>query len=561
MLRKKLISSLWILLVFGLLLVVPVSAQSGLDPSAPDEVVKLIFIHHSVGENWLADDHGGLGSALEANNYFVSDTNYGWGPDGIGDRTDTLDWAAWFTGSQSDTFLTALYEESDANAGGWEYYSRSLADPGGENQIIMFKSCYPNSDLGGSPNDEAAPDDWLTVASAKYTYNQLLEYFATRQDKLFVVITSPPMQYISSPENARAFNEWLVNDWLNENNYPYQNVMVFDFYNVLTHPDNHHRYNNGVIEYSTMAGSNTLYYDDNGDDHPNAAGSQKATDEFVTLLNVYYHIWQADTAVEQPADEPAEPQPTEAQLAAPEPDMLAGDGLIDDFESGPLPDSDYWMSYWDEAVETSLNCQPTTTAAVQGLTSLQIDFDVLAQSWASCELLYYSPQNWSGDGFSFYLQSSSAGMPYHILFYYQQGEDLGTSAIQLTAPDESVGQWAEVFVPWDAFAEQDSLVYPEVARGMAFIVEGSDTEGYAGTLWVDDLRLGASGQVDEAASTTADTENVVEAQDEIVEDAEVSTEIVESGPLDSDRGLPVCGNLPFIGLMLVMGIWTWRKPK
>ncbi len=41
--------------------------------------VKLIFIHHSCGENWLDDTNGGLGIALRDNNYFVSDTNYGWG--------------------------------------------------------------------------------------------------------------------------------------------------------------------------------------------------------------------------------------------------------------------------------------------------------------------------------------------------------------------------------------------------------------------------------------------------------------------------------------------------
>ena len=58
------------------------------DPSPPTAPVKLIFIHHSCGENWLADCDGGLGMALRDNNYFVSDTNYGWGPDGIGDSTD-----------------------------------------------------------------------------------------------------------------------------------------------------------------------------------------------------------------------------------------------------------------------------------------------------------------------------------------------------------------------------------------------------------------------------------------------------------------------------------------
>ena len=55
---------------------------SQIDPSPPKEPVKLIFIHHSCGENWLGDGHGGLGRALAKNGYFVSDTNYGWGQRG-----------------------------------------------------------------------------------------------------------------------------------------------------------------------------------------------------------------------------------------------------------------------------------------------------------------------------------------------------------------------------------------------------------------------------------------------------------------------------------------------
>jgi len=76
------------------------AALSADPPAAP---VKLIFIHHSTGGNWLADPnndqpYGGLGQTLMGNNYFVSATNYGWGPDGIGDRTDIPNWPEWFLG-------------------------------------------------------------------------------------------------------------------------------------------------------------------------------------------------------------------------------------------------------------------------------------------------------------------------------------------------------------------------------------------------------------------------------------------------------------------------------
>lgn len=288
----------------------PLSPQ--LDPSPPAQPVKLIFIHHSTGENWLADDNGGLGLALRDANYFVSDTNYGWGPDDqekggtIGDHTDIPDWYSWFTGPHRETYLAALYAENEQHAG----YSRLADDPGGSNTIIMFKSCFPNSDLYGDPNDPPAASadhtSELTVANAKRIYLDLLPYFAAHQEKLFVVITAPPLAEGATDDanaaNARAFNNWLVSDWLT--GYAHTNVAVFDFYTVLTSnggdadtndlgalTGNHHRYRDSAIEHLTDQGSNFSAYP-TGDSHPSQAGNLKATGEFVPLLNIFYHRWQ-----------------------------------------------------------------------------------------------------------------------------------------------------------------------------------------------------------------------------------------------------------------------------
>jgi hypothetical protein len=258
------------------------------DPNPPDHVIKLIFIHHSTGENWLRDDYGGLGQALANNNYFVSDTNYGWGPNSIGDRTDIPNWTEWFSSDQTPVYMNALFTEIGQHSS----YTRLPDDPSGENQVILFKSCFPNSALEGNATDPPSADGWLTVGHAKYVYNQILSYFSTHPDKLFVVITAPPLQDPTYAGNARAFNQWLLNDWLAENIYVLPNVAVFDFYNVLTGPNNHHRYIGGQIEHVFNPGQNTLYYpSSSGDDHPSVSGSQKATEEFIPLLNIYYHRW------------------------------------------------------------------------------------------------------------------------------------------------------------------------------------------------------------------------------------------------------------------------------
>ncbi|PKO22054.1 MAG: hypothetical protein CVU38_11335 [Chloroflexi bacterium HGW-Chloroflexi-1] len=320
-------------LMAGVILLLSTAAAAGFAPrpqgddaSPPDHVVKLIFIHHSTGENWLRDDYGGLGLALSQNNYFVSDTNYGWGPDSIGDRTDIPNWTEWFASEHTDRYMEALYNESSQNSS----YTRTLADPGGENEIIMFKSCFPNSDLYGNPNDPPGTYEDMTVSGAKYVYNEILQYFATRPDKLFIVITAPPLSSPAEPENARAFNNWLVNDWLRENNYTLNNAAVFDFYNILTDPNAHHRVNNGQVEH-VLGNRNTLAYP-SGDDHPSEKGSRKATEEFIPMLNVFYHRWM------ETAPLPADPVAGAAPEAGTPPEVPAGapsgSGVLDDFESG-----------------------------------------------------------------------------------------------------------------------------------------------------------------------------------------------------------------------------------
>jgi hypothetical protein len=287
-----------VLTVAALLVLAAAKAPAALaqteDGSPPDHVVKLIFIHHSTGENWLTDGYGDLGKTLDQNNYFVSDTNYGWGPETIGDRTDIPNWLEWFAGDNTPTYMDALFNESGQNSS----YTRTLSDPGGENEIVMFKSCFPNSALEGNPDDPPSQGTELTVGNAKYVYNEILKYFATRPDKLFVVITAPPLIDGTYADNARAFNQWLVNDWLSANHYALKNVAVFDFYNILTSPDAHHRLQDGRVEH-TVADRNTEYYP-SADDHPSVEGSQKATREYLPMLNVFYHRWRAGAPQQSP---------------------------------------------------------------------------------------------------------------------------------------------------------------------------------------------------------------------------------------------------------------------
>jgi hypothetical protein len=463
--------------------------------SPPDEAVKLVFIHHSTGENWLTDGYGDLGRTLGENNYFVSDTNYGWGPEAIGDRTDIPNWTEWFASANTPTYMNALFNEAEQHAS----YTRTLPDPGGENQIIMFKSCFPNSALEGSPNDPAGTYEELTVSGAKYVYNTILRYFATRPDKLFIVITAPPLSDGTSAKNARAFNQWLVDDWLRENNYTLKNVAVFDFYNILTDPNAHHRVKDGQIEH-VLGVRNTLSYP-SGDDHPSEQGSRKATEEFLPMLNLFYHQWQATApaqAAPQPdVNAPAEPQP-EAQSAT-----SAVTGSIDNFDAGIIAGTSGWEAFRDESTSTSMACGAEAGTG-RGGNSLKLEFNIAANSWGTCALMYETPQNWSaGNGLVFYFRSAQAGTLFDIDLYAGTPENRETYLYTIEAPAESVNGWVPMELRWGDFRRaswEENADAPfakaNQVTGMAFGLGTAPDAPNKSTVWVDDIALLGTAVVD-----------------------------------------------------------------
>ncbi len=475
----------------------PVASSPLPEAQAPNQAVKLVFVHHSCGENWLNDSHGGLGKALAENNYFVSDTNYGWGPDGIGDRTDITNWPEWFTGPRSRQYLEALYRENEQHC----QYTRTAADPGGENRVVMFKSCFPNSNLEGRPTDRAARGEGLTVANAKAIYVELLSYFATRPDRLFIAVTAPPVQDSTCAANARALNRWLVEDWLTD--YRGNNVAVFDFYNLLTGPDNHHRLRNGQVEHVYQPGNDTLYYPSDGDDHPSPAGNRKATEEFVPLLNAWYSKWVATqethAATEPPAEKTPEPQPAEVPAppqTQPQPVPSAATSAsttLDDFEG----DSRNWAAFLDEGKETRLSFAPDKEFKHGGAASLRIEYNLAPESWAACSLVHDRPRDWSGsDGLSFYLHAEKADEPINVIAYGGKSpDDLLNFECTFKTTQAAVDGWQRIDLAWSQLrlpewqGDASQKYDPRQAMGVGFAFHSPGQRRRAGKVWMEDVSL------------------------------------------------------------------------
>ena len=267
---------------------------SGFAADAPGRSIHMAFLHHSVGGALLADQGpekgascvwdthpagGGLRKLLGAQGYEVHEASY---DSTLGNDTDLFHWLPKFSGN-----MEALLQIKNQN---------EKLPAGQKNEIVAFKSCFPNNQLAGlgeAPGNAAGPG--LTVWNVKATMTALLPLFEKRPDVLFVYLTAPanaprldrmrlykviaraltgrsePGWTAKQAEWARELNNWIVSPdgWLKD--YKGKNVVVFDYYDVLTGDGQ-----SNLSAYATRDGT---------DSHPTAEGQKKAAERFVPFLN------------------------------------------------------------------------------------------------------------------------------------------------------------------------------------------------------------------------------------------------------------------------------------
>ena len=269
---------------------------SAYSAAAPGKPIDVLFIHHSCGgqmlgnagpevekANCVYESHpngGGLRALLAQAGYRLHEASYG---SEIGEKTDLFDWLPKFRDKMDKVLRVDLNDV--------------LLPEGQKNQVVVFKSCYPNNRFVGAGQGEGSPEGpELTVANAKATLRALLPLFAKQRDTLFVYVTPPALAGKALAEPAlkvllrkamgkpsalevfekqgalaRELNTWVVSrdGWLKD--YPERNVVVFDYYDRLTNEgqSNHSQYATG----------------DGTDNHPSKAGNAKAANDFVPFLN------------------------------------------------------------------------------------------------------------------------------------------------------------------------------------------------------------------------------------------------------------------------------------
>jgi hypothetical protein len=339
--KKMLIIIIVLAVVGGIAAMIPVGGDDGQEAGPtrperelelshypdepPDRPLNLLFIHHSVGGTLLADqgevdgEHapqciweshpngGGLRSLLTKAGYRVHEASYG---SKIGENTDLFDWLPKFRDQMDDVLRVEVQDQ---------------ALEGDEvNDIVVFKSCFPNNDFtsdGMEPGDPSGPE--LTIANAQATLNALREQLAQHPNTLFVYVTAPPLapptaqplwkwlaktilgrnidpqHQRQAAARARQFNNWVRSPegWLRD--YPHNNIVVFDYYNLLT--------DNGE--------TNSLRYPtgDGSDSHPAADGNRQAASAFLPFINRAVRragLLGTSTPTEVAPDSDTTPQPT-----------------------------------------------------------------------------------------------------------------------------------------------------------------------------------------------------------------------------------------------------------
>ena len=242
-----------------------VSAMTAkLDESAS---IRMIFMHHSVGRGLL--ERGKLREQLLNRGILVKGASFG---DELGEDTDMNFWLEKFRNKMPQILSFQAHPN--------QYRTDSIT-----NDIVMFKSCFPNSDLvaeGDMPGDPNVPV--RSIANYKALFGELKKEFTKYPNTLFIYLTSPPLvPELTTSENAkraRTFNSWIVNEFVPayKRETGLSNFAAFDLHAVLADSDN-------VLK---------AEYRQNieGDSHPNTKASRAAVEALLRAFDPLWDSWQ-----------------------------------------------------------------------------------------------------------------------------------------------------------------------------------------------------------------------------------------------------------------------------
>jgi hypothetical protein len=212
--------------------------------------------------------------------------------------------------------------------------------------------------------------------------------------------------------------------------------------------------------------------------------------------------------------------------------------MLYDFES----EQPVWEVSVDETVQsTALDCQNTDTTTSGGKQSMQIMFNVAANSWATCSNFPASPLDLSqSDGIQFRLLVKEPGTALHFDVFTGPNGERATYAREIPLPAGS--DWVTIQTKWADLKrvewETDGgsvFSHPEQVTGFAFGFPAGDAVN-KGLIYIDDIQTFKASQAEKSPPSEADPKPVAN-------NPPPSENTQQPAARKAKSALPICGSI------------------
>lgn len=422
--------------------------------AAQEPPARIIFMHHSTGGGLIW--HGGVREAFTDLGYEFWD--HGYNDEGLTDATGNATGINWEV------------PDDNTDPDGWfNIFAQPVTDPPSntlshmlEYDVIIFKSCFPTSNIESDEQLEAYQSYYLAIR----------DVIDQHPDKLFIAFTPPPLiPNDTAPEaaaRARVWSDYLASPQFLDG---HPNLVVFNFFDLLADEDNLLR-----AEYRTSE----------SDSHPNELANQALGPVFVEFVD---QAIQSFAPGETPA--PVEQiEPTESiEPADLEP---AGEGIpAFDFEEGVRGED--WWDYTNEGT-VAFVCDVIEPGS-DSQYALQMAYDLNGGGSAGCGINFTTGEDWATlTGIAFDWRAEPSGLYLHmgLITGSAASDDQAPFEIELIAPSS---EWESALITWDQLIKADWMggggpetFDPAQIVYLAFGV-GHWEQPQAGTIWIDNIHF------------------------------------------------------------------------
>lgn len=226
---------------------------------ANDTLTNVLFVHHSTGQALIAE--GNVREILTEAGYDFWDHHYN--PTGL-TRPD---------GSLAGYSYNIPQDNTDPDGFARLFAQRVYRRPINalsailQHRVILFKSCFPVSDIASRDQLETYKSYYLGIRDA----------IDQHPDHLFIALTPPPLVPESTtPENAARAREW--SEWLQSDAFlsGHPNLVVFDLFGLWAEGDP------AAPDYNMLRQEYRLQQQ--GDSHPNTLANQTVGPELARFV-------------------------------------------------------------------------------------------------------------------------------------------------------------------------------------------------------------------------------------------------------------------------------------